>query len=44
MSVPAYPYTAYFYAAYAVAALIYLGYAISLHRRRRALRKRAAGQ
>lgn len=37
---PAYPYSAYFYAAYAVTAIIYIGYAISLHRRARALRER----
>ena len=40
--VSTYPHYPYFYAAYAIAALIYLGYAVSLHRRARALRERTA--
>jgi hypothetical protein len=32
---------AYYYAAYAVTATVYLAYALSLHLRRRALRDRA---
>jgi len=40
MSVSTFPYTEYFYAAYAATALIYLGYAASLYRRSRALRDR----
>ena len=36
----AYPYTAYYYAAYVAAGIIYIGYAISLYRRTRALRER----
>jgi hypothetical protein len=38
--VPTYPYSPYYYAAYGIAALIYLGYAASLYRRIRALRDR----
>ena len=34
----------YYYAAYVVTALIYAGYAVSLHLRRRALRERAHGR
>jgi len=37
-----YPHYPYFYAAYGVAALLYAGYAISLYRRIRALRRRAS--
>ncbi len=40
MTVPTFPYTEYFYAAYAAAALIYLGYSASLYRRSRAVRDR----
>ena len=40
MSVPTFPYTEYFYAAYGAAMLIYLGYSLSLYRRTRALRDR----
>ena len=37
---PTYPFYPYYYAAYGLAALIYIGYAFSLYRRTRALRKR----
>ena len=40
MTVPTYPYSEYFYAAYAATALIFLAYAASLYRRTRALRDR----
>ena len=36
-----YPFTPYFYAAYAITAVIYIGYAVSLYRRARALRERS---
>ena len=37
---PSYPYLSYFWAAYAITALIYLGYAFSLWQRHLALRTR----
>ena len=40
MSVPTFPYTEYYYAAYAASMLIYAGYAVSLFRRARAVRDR----
>ena len=38
--VSTFPHYPYFYAAYGVAALIFIGYAVSLWRRSRALRER----
>jgi len=37
---PTYPFYPYYYAAYGIAALIYIAYAFSLHRRARSLRDR----
>lgn len=36
-----YPFYSFYYAAYGITALIYVGYAINLYRRGRALRDRA---